>query len=664
MDYLKPYDFKQLKAFFLALQQSRFNLRQISTVVIMDGVTTPVDKAHCLQLLRSFPNLSGEEFKDDNFLIKYLSQPGNIKQILGRLTTTQQIELTKVLEEKPAAAGVTGEQPGGQEISTGQTMGEPAGTMVGASPQTPNFPSAPYARSVSTPKIIRQTSTASEETKSLTNTDQTAAVKEAKRIVPTKTPVPEAFQQAFKNQPEHTLNPILKPSIPTPIVNSAKTFGSNTQIFARKNLGRIGRGLGEIAKGVGRGIAAPGLNGAYTLLGKAGGHGLSAFERLSNPGLRGASRSFASSGSKKIVWGLLGAFLILVVGTGFIGGTTGTTPSGEAAPISTSSILDYTIPFRDSSVTVADPDGVKKQVLARWPDAKLENWDIIVSESIKNSWNPAFVLTLWIEETGAQGEPSYSDPLGCAPVQPTTDINLSLSCLFNNFQNYTNDQFDRFMLRYSEGFSGTTFATNPSFPSQIKDWYSKLVPSGVGALSLISTQTAEALGCPTVGTITNPYGYNIPGQPNDIDYYGCSSLSSCHSGIDIAYGRGTSVSATFDALVVTVSSDDIKGKYVTISNSQTGYSATFAHLDSQIVSVGASVKRGQVIGTMGATGAAGGVHLHYRLERNSKVINPFRYLGSSGLIATISLISSDEIGENNYQGKPESFNWGQCNQVP
>ena len=71
MDYLKPYDFKQLKAFFKALQECRFNLKQISSFVIMDGERTPVDKAHCLELLRSFPDLQGEEFKDDNFLIKY-----------------------------------------------------------------------------------------------------------------------------------------------------------------------------------------------------------------------------------------------------------------------------------------------------------------------------------------------------------------------------------------------------------------------------------------------------------------------------------------------------------------------------------------------------------------------------------------------------------------
>lgn len=112
-----------------------------------------------------------------------------------------------------------------------------------------------------------------------------------------------------------------------------KTFGSNAQIFAKKNLGRIGRSLAEIAGGVGRGIAGPSLTGTYNLLGKAANGGLNAFERLSNPALRGASRSFVSSGSKKMAWGLVGVLIFFVLFSGLIGGLPGTVPTGGAAPI-------------------------------------------------------------------------------------------------------------------------------------------------------------------------------------------------------------------------------------------------------------------------------------------------------------------------------------------
>ncbi len=64
-----------------------------------------------------------------------------------------------------------------------------------------------------------------------------------------------------------------------------KTFGSNAQIFAKKNLGRIGSGLGEMLGGIGRGIGGPALNGLYNLSGKAGGGVLSTVGRL--PGFSG-----------------------------------------------------------------------------------------------------------------------------------------------------------------------------------------------------------------------------------------------------------------------------------------------------------------------------------------------------------------------------------------
>src|SRR3990172_12406618 len=98
MDYLKPVGFIQLKAFFKALQENRFNLKQIPSFVMMNGERVPINKTHCLELLRQFPDLQG---KDDEFITKYLSDPNKIKRLLGNLTLQQQTELTKVIEEKP-----------------------------------------------------------------------------------------------------------------------------------------------------------------------------------------------------------------------------------------------------------------------------------------------------------------------------------------------------------------------------------------------------------------------------------------------------------------------------------------------------------------------------------------------------------------------------------
>lgn len=166
---------------------------------------------------------------------------------------------------------------------------------------------------------------------------------------------------------------------------------------------------------------------------------------------------------------------------------------GQAAPLPTPlprGGLGYSIPFRDSTVTVQNPEAIKISIRNSWPNAQLQNWDAIISQSVASGWNPAFVLTLWIEETGAQGVSSYTDPLGCDPSHPTKDINISLKCLFDNFSNYTNDKFTDFMCMYSESTnSPCVFNTNPNFPQNIKDWYTKLVPSGPGSLTVSPTST-------------------------------------------------------------------------------------------------------------------------------------------------------------------------------
>ncbi|RJQ38434.1 hypothetical protein C4559_01450 [Candidatus Microgenomates bacterium] len=219
-------------------------------------------------------------------------------------------------------------------------------------------------------------------------------------------------------------------------------------------------------------------------------------------------------------WMTLGVFAFLFIATFFIvgfgfGGAAGI--GGESSigggtitpPPSSTSGLDYAIPFRDSSVTL--PAGTKEKIKQQYPRGKIdENWDIIVRESIANGWNPAFVLALWIEETGAQSASSYSDPLGCAPDQPTTDINISLKCLFKNFPitKYPNDKFEDFMCVYGgDGFHTAPCIfkdANPNFPGEIKKDYSLLIPSGKGAI----VSTRDSASCPVAGAQIKEGSYN------------------------------------------------------------------------------------------------------------------------------------------------------------
>ena len=161
--------------------------------------------------------------------------------------------------------------------------------------------------------------------------------------------------------------------------------------------------------------------------------------------------------------------------------------------------LNYSIPFRDPNVI---PQDIRGQITANWPDAKIGNWDTIVSQAVANGWNPAFLLALWIEESGAQGVPA-ADPLGCAPGQQNDDINKSLACVFISFGFLSNDRFADFMCRYSDGHDAPcTFAQNPNFPPNIRFWYEKLVPAGsYGALIEVAPPSGPLFSatCPIPG---------------------------------------------------------------------------------------------------------------------------------------------------------------------
>lgn len=99
-------------------------------------------------------------------------------------------------------------------------------------------------------------------------------------------------------------------------------------------------------------------------------------------------------------------------------------------------------------------------------------------------------------------------------------------------------------------------------------------------------------------------------------------FSYYHLGLDI--GRVSPIYAAESGVVVEVRSNgwnDGFGKMIRMDHgggTVTGYN----HLAEIKVSVGQRVGRGEVIGIMGRTGRAYGVHLHFNVSQNGKFINP------------------------------------------
>lgn len=132
--------------------------------------------------------------------------------------------------------------------------------------------------------------------------------------------------------------------------------------------------------------------------------------------------------------------------------------------------------------------------------------------------------------------------------------------------------------------------------------------------------------------ITSGYGYRLLWGKWDF-----------HDGLDISgTGKGSPIYAVNDGVVFCSGYDisranqkcgTVSGGQVVIIDHQNGYYTMYAHMvkGSQRVKTGDVVKRGQVIGGMGATGQVTGVHLHFGVttgappHRNgAKFINPWK----------------------------------------
>jgi murein DD-endopeptidase MepM/ murein hydrolase activator NlpD len=105
-----------------------------------------------------------------------------------------------------------------------------------------------------------------------------------------------------------------------------------------------------------------------------------------------------------------------------------------------------------------------------------------------------------------------------------------------------------------------------------------------------------------------------------------------HEGLDISTDKGDPVFATADGLVETASYTGDYGNLIEIRHGF-GLSTRYGHLSKFNVKVGEMVKRGQVIGYVGATGRATGSHVHYEILANGQRIDPLRLLTQPSLHA-------------------------------
>ena len=118
------------------------------------------------------------------------------------------------------------------------------------------------------------------------------------------------------------------------------------------------------------------------------------------------------------------------------------------------------------------------------------------------------------------------------------------------------------------------------------------------------------LGWPVNGNITSRYGYRSMGY---------------HSGIDIGAPVGTPIAASEAGTIICAEYMGAYGNLIKIEH--TGSLQTwYAHLSAFAVKVGDTVKRGQMIGTVGRTGRTTGPHVHLEVRYEGVHCDPTQFL--------------------------------------
>lgn len=102
-----------------------------------------------------------------------------------------------------------------------------------------------------------------------------------------------------------------------------------------------------------------------------------------------------------------------------------------------------------------------------------------------------------------------------------------------------------------------------------------------------------------------------------------------HEGIDISEASGTPIYAPADGTVVFCGWSSGYGLTVLIRHTGT-ITTRFAHCSSVCVTVGQSVRRGDLIARIGMTGRAVGPHLHYEVLCDGVQVDPDDFIIRGG----------------------------------
>ena len=121
---------------------------------------------------------------------------------------------------------------------------------------------------------------------------------------------------------------------------------------------------------------------------------------------------------------------------------------------------------------------------------------------------------------------------------------------------------------------------------------------------------------PADGWVSGGYGYRRDPFTGDREF---------HAAVDISTRTGEPVYATAHGRVISARRSGNYGNLIEIDHGF-GIQSRYGHLSEFAVLPGTTVRRGDLIGYVGATGRATGSHVHYEVLADGRHVNPLRLL--------------------------------------
>lgn len=302
-----------------------------------------------------------------------------------------------------------------------------------------------------------------------------------------------------------------------------------------------------------------------------------------------------------------------------------------------------TITIKESYISVSDKiytdvDSLSQDLLFG-PDAKMDTYTVQLGDSISSiseeyKLNPQEFLIANPEYRSENSMLQIGDEVNVTLIDPIVTFIYNVSQIEESTISLPNKTIVDKTKGYGykeiiqPGVSGIVLThenyevINGEESSQVDFSYTETIRDAVEQITVVGP------------SYSGVYIYGNWGWPTAYPYKITSNYAyrwgKMHDGIDISGpGRGSPIYSIGDGTVVEAAVEGTHsrsdGTYAVIQHDNNVYSL-YAHMDSLLAKVGQKVNKGDVIGTMGDTGFATGVHLHFSVSYGWPYHGSYRFV--------------------------------------